>query len=97
MSACTIFRGNIPNCLRFLPSQSLVKVVGPAADLTDVLPRLARRIRIADVGAVVPARWKARRLAAAPTPGLARRDGGPVSQGATSGGGKMRLIMKGLG
>ena len=38
--------------------------------VTDVLPRLARRIRIADVGALMPARWKARRLAAAPTPDL---------------------------
>jgi hypothetical protein len=38
--------------------------------LTDVLLRLARRIRIADVGALMPARWKARRLAAAPIPGL---------------------------
>jgi transposase len=44
--------------------------VDPSAYLTDVLPRLARRIRIADVGALMPARWKARRLAAAPTSDL---------------------------
>jgi hypothetical protein len=44
--------------------------VDPAAYLTDVLPRLARRIHVADVGALMPARWKTRRLAAAPTPGL---------------------------
>jgi len=44
--------------------------VDPAAYLTDVLPRLARRIRIADVGALMPARWKARRLAATSMPDL---------------------------
>ncbi len=42
--------------------------VDPATYLTDVLPRLARRIRIADVGALMPVRWKARQTAAPSTP-----------------------------
>jgi transposase len=34
--------------------------VDPVAYLTDVLPRLARRIRVAEVAALMPARWRAR-------------------------------------
>ena len=34
--------------------------VEPVAYLTDVLPRLARRIRVAEVAALMPARWRAR-------------------------------------
>jgi transposase len=42
--------------------------IDPAAYLTDVLPRLARRIRIADLAALMPKRWKARRPSTAPQP-----------------------------
>jgi transposase len=39
--------------------------VDPIAYLQDVLPRLARRIRLLDLPALLPSRWKAARLAAA--------------------------------
>jgi hypothetical protein len=42
--------------------------VDPAAYLTDVLPRLARRIRIADLAALMPKRWKTGRLSTASQP-----------------------------
>jgi hypothetical protein len=35
--------------------------VDPVAYLTDVLPRMARRIRLRDMAALMPARWKAAR------------------------------------
>jgi transposase len=38
--------------------------VEPAAYLADVLPRLARRIRLADMAALMPAEWQATRAAA---------------------------------
>jgi hypothetical protein len=53
--------------------------VDPAAYLTDVLPRLARRIRIADVAALMPASWKARQPAPAPSdPPRATTDAQPT-------------------
>jgi hypothetical protein len=42
--------------------------VDPVAYLTDVLPSLARRIRVADVATLMPARWRARRQQASPPP-----------------------------
>lgn len=45
--------------------------VNPVEYLADVLPRLARRVRLCDVPALLPARWKAARIAAAATPPLA--------------------------
>lgn len=44
--------------------------VDPVAYLADVLPRLARRIRVADLANLMPARWKTRAQAtvAAPSP-----------------------------
>ena len=38
--------------------------VNPVAYLADVLPRLSRRIRIVDVAALMPARWRVARVAA---------------------------------
>jgi hypothetical protein len=40
--------------------------VNPVEYLADVLPRLARTIRLADVPALLPARWKAARPVPAP-------------------------------
>ncbi|MBI2897153.1 MAG: transposase domain-containing protein [Deltaproteobacteria bacterium] len=45
--------------------------VNPVEYLSDVLPRLARSVRLRDVPALLPARWKASRpapSAAAPAP-----------------------------
>jgi transposase len=42
--------------------------VDPVAYLADVLPRLARRIRVADVANLMPARWKTRAHAAVAAP-----------------------------
>jgi len=39
--------------------------VNPVEYLADVLPRLARRVRLRDVPALLPARWKAARAAGA--------------------------------
>jgi len=39
--------------------------VNPVEYLADVLPRLARRLRLADIPALMPAQWKAARYAAA--------------------------------
>jgi hypothetical protein len=39
--------------------------VNPVEHLADVLPRLAQRIRLRDVPALLPARWKASRAAVA--------------------------------
>jgi transposase len=44
--------------------------VDPVAYLTDVLPRLSRRLRLADIPELMPARWKAARAAAAAAPGV---------------------------
>jgi len=38
--------------------------VDPVEYLADVLPRLARGVRLADVADLLPAAWKAARLAA---------------------------------
>jgi hypothetical protein len=40
--------------------------VNPVEYLTDILPRLARGLRLRDVPAMLPAAWKAARYAAAP-------------------------------
>jgi transposase len=42
--------------------------VDPVAYLTDVLPTLSRRVRLLDLPALLPSRWAAARVAAAPTP-----------------------------
>ena len=39
--------------------------VNPLAYLTDVLPRLGRRVRLRDLPALMPARWQADRAAGA--------------------------------
>jgi hypothetical protein len=41
--------------------------INPVEYLGDVLPLLTRRIRLVDLPALLPARWKARRTAAAAT------------------------------
>jgi hypothetical protein len=41
--------------------------VNPVEYLADVLPRLARRVRLRDIGALMPARWNAGQAAEAPT------------------------------
>jgi hypothetical protein len=38
--------------------------VNPVEYLGDILPRLSRRVRIADFSALLPARWQAARAAA---------------------------------
>jgi transposase len=40
--------------------------VNPVAYLTDVLPRLVRRVRLRDMAALMPATWKAERSASTP-------------------------------
>jgi hypothetical protein len=46
--------------------------VNPVEYLADVLPRLARGVRLRDVAALLPARWKAARAVGfAPAPGSA--------------------------
>jgi hypothetical protein len=45
--------------------------VNPVEYLADVLPRLSRRIRLADVTALLPAHWKAARIAASVAHGSA--------------------------
>jgi hypothetical protein len=42
--------------------------VNPVEYLTDVLPRLARGVRLRDVPAMLPAPWKAARQATATLP-----------------------------
>ena len=42
--------------------------VDPVEYLTDVMPRLARGIRLADVAELLPIQWKAARDAALPPP-----------------------------
>ena len=42
--------------------------VDPIAYLADVLPRLSRRVRVIDLPALLPARWKAARAATAAAP-----------------------------
>jgi hypothetical protein len=39
--------------------------INPVEYLADVLPRLSRRLRLADVPGLMPAQWKAAREAAA--------------------------------
>jgi hypothetical protein len=45
--------------------------VNPVAYLTDMLPRLARRVRLRDLAALMPARWKTEHAPAAPEPAVA--------------------------